>query len=99
VHTDTGHVDTRRHWKYSNRGGWTMTETKPRKMRLALAALCIVGVTVAGCAGPGSVAGNQAAAQQHTAGIAAKYTVAPGELRPDGTLGNGLLPEPWGETS
>jgi hypothetical protein len=74
-----------------------MTETKPGKLLLALAALGIAGVTVAGCAGPAPVAGNQA--QQQAPGIAAQYTVAPGELRPDGTLGNGLLPEPWGETS
>jgi hypothetical protein len=76
-----------------------MTETKPRKLLPALAALCIAGVTVAGCAGPAPVARNQAGTQQHTPGIAGKYTVAPGELRPDGTLGNGLLPEPWAETS
>jgi hypothetical protein len=77
--------------------------TKSRSILFAAATLCIAGLALAGCATPatttGSVAPTAALQQKAEAADAARYTVAPGLLRPDGTLGNGLLPEPWGETS
>jgi hypothetical protein len=80
--------------------------TKSRSILFAAATLCIAGLALAGCATPATTTGSvaptaalQQKAEAADAADAARYTVAPGLLRPDGTLGNGLLPEPWGETS
>ena len=75
----------------------TCVETRP--MLLAAMALGIAAMMVGGCSA--SSPGTQAATKRQTpdATIAPRDTVAPGALRPDGTLGNGLLPEAWGETS
>jgi hypothetical protein len=51
----------------------------------AIAAAAIVSVTISGCTAP-PPGGPDKSAQ-------------PGTLRSDGTLDNGLLPEPWAETN
>jgi hypothetical protein len=66
-----------------------------RPVVLAVAALGIAGVTVAGCASPPPTGLNQILQNEG----ATPGSVSPEMLRPDGTLNNGLLPEPWGDTS
>jgi hypothetical protein len=57
----------------------------------AVAALGIAGATLSGCASrtPNSPADEDAAPD----------IAAPGTIRPNGTLSNGLLPEQWGDTN
>jgi hypothetical protein len=66
-----------------------------RPVVLAVAALGIAGVTVAGCANPPPTSLNQILQDEG----ATPGSVSPEMLRPDGALKNGLLPEQWGDTS
>jgi len=66
-----------------------------RQVVLAVAALGIAVVTVAGCATAPPSSLNQILQEEG----ATPGSVSPEILRPDGTLNNGLLPEPWSDTS
>jgi hypothetical protein len=62
---------------------------------LAIAAVGIAGATLSGCAPPTPTSLDQRLDQEG----ATPGTVSNGTVRPDGTLSNGLLPEPWGDTN
>jgi hypothetical protein len=62
---------------------------------LAIVAVGIGGATLSGCAPPTPTSLNQRLDQEG----ATPGTVTPGMVRPNGTLSNGLLPEPWGDTN
>jgi hypothetical protein len=66
-----------------------------RAVALAIVALGIAGVTVCGCATTPAASLNQKLRDEG----AAPGSIPSGELRPDGTLNNGLLPQQWGDTS
>jgi hypothetical protein len=64
-------------------------------MALAIAAQVMAGLTVAGCATQPPTSLSEILREEG----ATPGTVSPEMVRPDGTLNNGLLPEPWGDTS
>jgi hypothetical protein len=66
-----------------------------RAVALAIAALGIAGVTVSGCATTPDASLSQKLRDEG----AAPGSIPSGDLRPDGTLNNGLLPQQWGDTS
>jgi hypothetical protein len=70
-------------------------KNRARAMTLAIATLGMAGLTVAGCARPPPTGLSKILRDEG----ATPGSVSPGMVRPDGTLTNGLLPEPWGDTS
>ena len=85
---------------------------RPGGLRVTAAAVLVM-TSLAGCASQAPATAvwtpveprGQAAAHQDAPQVTdpreddPRAGTAPGTLRPDGTLGNGLLPENWGETS